>query len=44
MSINITDLKKALGPGLGLRKNRFLMELPIPGIEGRTMNILCKSV
>lgn len=43
MSINITDLKKALGPGLGLRKNRFLMELPIPGIEGRTMNILCRS-
>lgn len=43
MSISITDLKKALGPGLGLRKNRFLMELPVPGIEGRTLNILCRS-
>src|SRR5574344_1021387 len=43
MSISITDLKKALGPGLGLRKNKFLMELPIPGIEGKTLNILCRS-
>jgi len=40
---SITELKKHLGPGLGLRKNRFLIEIPVPGIEGKTMNILCRS-
>ena len=39
----ITDLKKHLGPGLGLRKNKYLIEIPVPGIEGRTLNILCQS-
>jgi hypothetical protein len=40
----ITDLKKHLGPGLGLRKNKYLLELPIPGIAGGAMtNILCRS-
>lgn len=43
MGINITDLKKHLGPGLGLRKNRFLVEIPVPGIEGKTLNVLCRS-
>lgn len=40
---SITELKKHLGPGLGLRKNRFLLEIPVPGIEAKTMNILCRS-
>lgn len=40
---NITDLKKAMGPGLGLRKNKYLIEIPIPGISGETLNILCRS-
>lgn len=39
----ISDLKKHLGPGLGLRKNKYLIEIPVPGIEGRTLNILCQS-
>jgi len=39
----ITDLKKHLGPGLGLRKNKYLIEIPVPGIEGQTLNILCRS-
>ena len=43
MSFTITDLKKHLGPGLGLRKNKYLIEIPVPGIEGRTLNILCRS-
>jgi hypothetical protein len=45
MSINftITDLKKELGPGLGLRKNKYLLEIPVPGIAGKKMNILCRS-
>lgn len=43
MQFTIRDLKKHLGPGLGLRKNRYLIEIPIPGIEGNTLNILCRS-
>ena len=39
----INDLKKHLGPGLGLRKNKYLIEIPVPGIEGRKLNILCQS-
>lgn len=39
----ITDLKKHLGPGLGLRKNKYLIEIPVPGIEGDTINVLCRS-
>lgn len=40
---SISDLKKHLGPGLGLRKNKYLLEIPIPGIDGHTINILCRS-
>ena len=43
MSFTIRDLKKHLGPGLGLRKNRYLIEIPVPGIEGQTLNVLCRS-
>ena len=43
MSYNIRELKKALGPGLGLRKSNFLLELPVPTVEGQTINILCRS-
>ena len=39
----ITDLKKQLGPGLGLRKNKYLLEIPIPGIEGAKINVLARS-
>lgn len=39
----IGDLKKHLGPGLGLRKNKYLIEIPVPGIQGQTINILCRS-
>jgi len=40
---SISDLKKHLGPGLGLRKNKYLIEIPIPGIEGEKINILARS-
>lgn len=43
MSFTITDIKKQLGPGLGLRKNRYLIEIPIPIVNGETINILCQS-
>jgi hypothetical protein len=39
----ISDLKKHLGPGLGLRKNKYLLEIPVPGIEGAKINVLCQS-
>ena len=41
--ITISDLKKHLGPGLGLRKNKYLLEIPMPGVDGRTIDILCRS-
>jgi hypothetical protein len=43
MTFNIRELKKHLGPGLGLRKNKYLLELPIPTVEGQTINLLCRS-
>lgn len=43
MSITIKDLKKHLGPGLGLRKNKYLLEIPMPTVSGETLNILCQS-
>lgn len=39
----IRELKQNLGPGLGLRKNRYMIEIPVPGIDGKTLNILCQS-
>ena len=42
-SFTIEDLKKHLGPGLGLRKNKYLLEIPIPGTAGQSLNILCRS-
>ncbi len=39
----ISDLKKHLGPGLGLRKNKYLLEIPVPGIEGVKINVLARS-
>lgn len=40
---NINQLKKHLGPGLGLRKNKYLIEIPVPTVDGETLNILCQS-
>jgi len=42
-NFTITDLKKHLGPGLGLRKNKYLLEIPIPGVEGSKINVLARS-
>ena len=39
----ITDLKKQLGPGLGLRTNKYLLEIPVNGQSGEKINILCRS-
>lgn len=43
MNFSITDLKKHLGPGLGLRKNRYMLEIPVPTVDGETINMLCQS-
>jgi hypothetical protein len=40
-SVTISDLKKHLGPGLGLRKNRYLIEIPLK--DGTHKNILCMA-
>ena len=41
--LTIDDLKKHLGPGLGLRKSKYMLEIPVPGTEGETINVLCRS-
>lgn len=43
VGFGIRELKQHLGPGLGLRKNKYLLEIPIPGIEGQKINVLCRS-
>lgn len=43
MNFTITEIKKHLGPGLGLRKNRYMLEVPVPTVNGETINILCQS-
>lgn len=43
MAYNISQLKNHLGTGLGLRKNKYLIEIPMPTIDGETLNILCQS-
>ena len=43
MAITIADLKKNLGPGLGLRKSKYLLEVPVPGSNGKKLNILCQA-
>lgn len=43
IDFTITDLKKYLGPGLGLRKNKYLIEIPVGVGDGRQLNILCRS-
>lgn len=43
MTTTITDLKAQLGTGMGLRKNKYLVELPYGNIDGNKFNILCKS-
>lgn len=43
MNFSITSLKKHLGPGLGLRKNKYILEMPVPGADGEMMSILCQS-
>jgi len=42
-TFTIADLKKNLGPGLGLRKSKYLLEVPVPGSNGKKLNILCRA-
>lgn len=39
----IADLKRELGPGMGLRKNKYRLELPWGGGDSKVINILCQS-
>jgi len=41
--LTVQDLSKYLGPGLGLRKSKYLLEIPMPGIEGAKINVLARS-
>jgi len=42
-TFSIESLKKHLGPGLGLRKNKYMLEIPVPGIDGAKLNVLARS-
>lgn len=42
-SFTLSDIKKQLGDGLGLRTNKYLIEMPMPGVQGRKLAILCQS-
>ena len=39
----ISNLKAHLGGGLGLRKNKYLIEIPYGDLDGEKLNILCQS-
>lgn len=43
MANTISDLKAALGAGMGARKNKYMVELPYGNTDGNQFNILCKS-
>lgn len=43
MTTTISDLKAQLGTGMGLRKNKYMIELPYGNIDGNKFNILCKN-
>lgn len=43
MSFTISDLKRAMGSSLGLRSNKYLIEIPVPGADGEKICILCRS-
>ena len=42
-SFTLSDIKKQLGPGLGLKVNKYLIEMPMPGVQGKKLAILCQS-
>lgn len=42
--LNISELKKHLGDGFGLRKNKYLLELPVGIDGGRSINFLVQAV
>lgn len=42
-NFSINELKYNLGTELGLRKNRYMIEIPIPTISGDKLNLLCRS-
>ena len=42
-SFTLSDIKKQLGAGLGLRTNKYLIEMPMPGVQGKKLAILCQS-
>lgn len=42
-SFTLSDIKKQLGPGLGVRSNKYLIEVPIPGSNSKKLAVLCKS-
>lgn len=42
-SFTLSDLKKQLGDGLGIRSNKYVVIVPFPGIIGRKLAVLARS-
>lgn len=42
-NFNLSDLKKSLGPGLGVRSNTYLIEFSVPGSKSKKIAILARS-
>jgi len=40
---NIETLKSSLGTGIGLRKNKFLIEIPLNNVDGSKLDVLVKN-
>lgn len=42
-AFSLSDVKKELGPGLGIRSNLYLLECAIKGADARKLAVLCLS-
>ena len=42
-NFTLSDLKKQLGDGLGIRSNKYVVIVPFPGIIGRKLAVLARS-
>lgn len=42
-SFSLSDIKKQLGPGLGVRSNAYLLEVAVVGAVSKKLAVLCQS-
>ena len=42
-NFTLSDIKKQMGSGLGLRSNKYLIEIPVPGSQSKKIAVLARS-